>query len=141
MASQQLVIFRVNEEHYGIGITQVDSIIKPLEIYKIPNTPEYVEGLINLRGKVYTVFNLRKRFGLPDKEFDDNTKIIITKVDSMVIGLIVDEVNEILTFEDKDIENTPQTLSGLGRKFVSGIAKKGDQIIMMLNLNEVSSVA
>jgi len=140
MASRQLVIFNINEESFGVEITQVKEIIKPMDIFKVPNTPEFIEGLINLRGKVHTVFNLRKRFSLPTREFDDSTKIIIVNVNSMSIGFIVDEVNEIIRVEDEDIEMTPQTITSLNRKYMSGVAKLGDRIVLILDLARVLSV-
>ena len=140
MAGKQLVIFNLNNESFGLEITQVDQIVPPSEIFKVPNTPDFVEGLINLRGKVYTIFNLRKKFNLPAKELDESTKIIIVKQDSVSVGFIVDEVNEIITFEESDIENTPQAITGLDRKFLSGIAKKDSKLVLILDLNQVISV-
>ncbi len=141
MAGRQLVIFNINDESFGVEIEQVSSIEKPMEIFKIPNTPEYIEGLINLRGKVYTVFNLRKKFGYPSKEFDDNTKIVIVNLNSIMAGFIVDEVNEILTFEDSDIESTPQSIKDLNRKYLNGIAKKGEKIVFILDVSQILSVS
>lgn len=140
MGSRQFVIFEVNNEEFGIDIACVNIIEKPMEIFKIPNTPEYVEGLINLRGKVHTVFNLRKRFNLPPVEFDENTKIIIVNVDSAILGLIVDSVHEIIRVEDADIEPTPQALADLKSKFIDGIAKVDSRVILLLNLQNVLSM-
>jgi len=140
MASHQLVIFGVNEESFGVEITQVKEIIRPMEIYKIPNTPDFIEGLINLRGKVHTIFNLRKKFNLPNRDFDDNTKIIIVGIDSLVVGFIVDEVSEIVRIEDEDIESTPRAIVSESREFLSGVAKMGDKIILLLDLNKALSI-
>jgi purine-binding chemotaxis protein CheW len=140
MASKQLVIFKVNGEDFGIDINQVNIIEKPPEIFKVPNTPEYIEGLINLRGKVHTVFNLRKRFNLPAQEFDDNTKIIIVNANSTMVGLIVDEVDEIVIFDESNIENTPQIIANQKRRFLSGIAKKGDKIVLILDIENILSL-
>ncbi|MCX7921423.1 MAG: chemotaxis protein CheW [Clostridia bacterium] len=140
MASRQLVIFKVNDEDFGIDINQVNSIEKPMEIFKVPNTPDYVEGLINLRGKVYTVFNLRKKFNLPTMEFDDSTKIIIVKEKSVMVGFIVDEVNEIITFDDSNIESTPEVIAGFDRKYLGGVAKRDDKIVLILDLVNILSL-
>lgn len=137
MASRQLVVFNVGDEEFGVDIGYVNSIERPLEIYKIPNTPEYVEGLINLRGKVYTIFNLRKRFNLPVKGYDENTKIIIVTVNSVTVGFIVDTVSEIIMVEDVNIENTPSVLTGTRKRFVNGVAKVNDKIIILLDMNAV----
>lgn len=141
MAGKQLVIFKVNEENFGIDINQVNIIVEPMEIFKVPNTPDYVEGLINLRGKVYTIFNLRKKFGLQAKETDENTKIILVKLNTLIVGLIVDEVNEIVTFEDQEMEPAPLSISmGGNRKFINGVAKKSDRIVMILDMESLLSV-
>ena len=134
MAIRQLVVFSVNNEEFGIDIEQVNIIERSLEIFKIPNTPEYIEGLVNLRGKVYTVFNLRKRFKMPPKDFDDNTKIIMVNTGASIIGLVVDEVMEIVRVDDKDIESAPKVLQDLKRKYITGVAKVGERIIMLLDL-------
>lgn len=137
MATRQLVIFDVNGEEFGVDIEQVNIIERTLEIFKIPNTPEYVEGLVNLRGKVHTVFNLRKRFKMPVKDFDENTKIIMANTGAAIVGLIVDEVKEIVKVDDKDIESAPKVLENLERKYISSVAKVGDRIILMLDLGIV----
>lgn len=137
MATRQLVVFNVNNEEFGIDIEQVNIIERPLEIFKIPDTPEYIEGLINLRGKVHTVFNLRKRFNMPAKDFDENTKIIMADTGSAVIGLIVDGVREIVRIDDKDIESTPKVLEDLKRRYITAVAKVDERIIMLLDLGIV----
>ena len=134
MATRQLVVFSVNNEEFGIDIEQVNIIERSLEIFKIPNTPEYIEGLVNLRGKVHTVFNLRKRFNMPAKDFDENTKIIMANTGDAIIGLIVDEVKEIVRVDDKDIESAPKVLQDLKRKYITGVAKVEERIIMLLDL-------
>ncbi len=139
MAIRQLVVFNINDELFGVDVSQVNIIERRMDIFKVPNTPEFVEGLINLRGKVYTVFNMRKRFGLPAKEFDDNTKIIMVNTGAAVVGLIVDGVNEIVKIEDQDIEAAPAVLEDVKRKFINSIAKAGNRIIMLLNLETVLS--
>ncbi|RCX17537.1 purine-binding chemotaxis protein CheW [Anaerobacterium chartisolvens] len=139
MASRQLLVFKLNGDSYGVEITNVDSIVPMKEIVKVPNTPDYIQGLMSLRGKVYTIFNLRKKFSLPDQEFDENTKIVIVDVNSVTVGFIVDEVNEITHIEEEDIENTPQSLANLGRKYMSGIAKVSEKIIMILDLSHLLS--
>lgn len=137
MAIRQLVVFNIENEEFGIDISQVNIIERPMEIFKIPNTPEYVEGLVNLRGKVHTVFNLRKRFRLPVRSFDENTKIVMVNTGAAVIGLIVDEVKEIVRVEEQDIESAPKVLADLKRRYISGIAKVGGRVILLLELGTV----
>ena len=137
MAIRQLVVFSINNEEFGVDVSQVNIIERRMDIFKVPNTPEFVEGLVNLRGKVYTVFNMRKRFGLPAKDFDDNTKIIMVNTGSAIVGLIVDGVNEIIKVEDQNIEAAPAVLEDIKRKFLNSIAKVDNRIIMLLNLETI----
>lgn len=140
MATRQLVVFRINNEEFGVDVSQVNIIERRMEIFKVPNTPEYIEGLINLRGKVYTVFNMRKRFGIPARDFDDDTKIIMVNTSTTVVGLIVDSVNEIVKIEDENIETAPKVLEDKKSKFINSVAKVENRIIMLLNLDNVLSL-
>jgi purine-binding chemotaxis protein CheW len=137
MGVQQLIKFQVGDEVFGIGITQIHQILKPQEIFKVPNTPPFIEGLLNLRGKVLTVFNLRKRFNMPDKENDENTKIIIVKKDEYLLGFTVDSVTEIVRIPDEEFVETPPSLKTFDKRFLSGVAKLGDKLILMLDLDQV----
>lgn len=137
MSEKQFVIFTIDKEEFGLDIANISSIERMLEIFKIPNAPDYIEGLANLRGKVYTIFNLRKRFNLPCPEFDENTKIIIANTSASEIGVIVDEVREIVKLEESAFEPAPKVLSNLKDKFLSGTAKLDDRLILMLDLEKV----
>lgn len=139
MAVQQLVKFQVADETFGINITQIYQILLPQEIFKVPNTPPFIEGLLNLRGKVLTVFNLRKRFNMPDKENDANTKILIVNSNDTLLGFTVDSVTEIVRVSDEEIESTPSALATFDKRFLSGVAKLGDKLILLLNLEKVLS--
>lgn len=137
MAVQQLVKFSIADQNFGIGITQIYQIIKPQEVFKVPNTPPFIEGLINLRGRVLTVFNLRKRFGLPDKPNDDNTKVLIVNMNNLLLGFTVDNVTEIVRISDEDIVDTPPTLKDFDHRFLSGVGKLGEKLILLLDLDKV----
>lgn len=137
MATHQLIKFMVADLTFGIEITQIHQILKPQQIFKVPNTAPFIEGLLNLRGRVLTVFNLRKRFGLPEKENDDNTKIIIVTMNDFLLGFIVDSVTEIVRIPDEEIESTPPSLHGFDKKFLSGIGKVDDKVILLLDLAKV----
>jgi purine-binding chemotaxis protein CheW len=141
MASQQILIFKLNNEEFGVDIAQIDSIIPPKEIVKVPNTPEFIEGLLSLRGKVYTIFNLRKKFHFPNIESDESTKIVIVNVNSMMIGFIADEVKEIIKIEDEAINANSETIAGLSKKFLSGAAKVDERIVLILDLSQTLSLA
>lgn len=137
MGMQQFIKFKVGDETFGIKITEIFQIIKPQEVFKVPNTPAFVEGLLNLRGKVLTVFNLRKRFNMPEKENDDNTKIIIVNMNGMLLGFTVDSVTEIVRVPDEEIESTPPVLQNFDRRFLSGVAKLDDKLILLLDFEKV----
>lgn len=137
MAVQQLVKFHIADEVFGIEIKQIFKILKPQEIFKVPNTPPFIEGLINLRGKVLTVFNLRKRFNMPDKENDEDTKILIVNHDDLLLGFTVDSVSEIVRVPDEDFADIPPELRSFDKRFLSGVAKVGEKLILILNLEKV----
>ncbi len=140
MSSRQLVVFSIGEEDFGIYIEYVNIIEKMLEIFKIPNTPDYIEGLVNLRGKVHTVINLRKRFKMPSPEFTESTKIIMANTSDSIVGIIVDEVKQIIKVDESQCEAPPKALSGLKDKYLSGIVKAEDKVIMLLDVEKILSV-
>jgi purine-binding chemotaxis protein CheW len=137
MAIQQLVKFHIADEAFGIGIKQIFQILKPQEVFKVPNTPPFIEGLINLRGKVMTVFNLRKRFNMPEKENDEDTKILVIRMDDYLFGFTVDSVSEIVRVQDEDIVETPPSLINFDKRFLSGVAKVGEKLILLLDLEKI----
>ena len=137
MAVQQLVKFSVADQNFGISINQIFQIIKPQEVFKVPNTPPFIEGLINLRGKVLTIFDLRKRFSLPEKPHDENTKVLIINMNDMLLCFTVDSVTEIVRINDEDIVDTPPTLKDFDHRFLSGVGKLGDKLILLLDLEKV----
>jgi purine-binding chemotaxis protein CheW len=130
-------VFKLDNEDMGVDIKYVDQIIPYKQTVKVPNTPDFIEGLLSLRGKVYTVFNTRKRFHLPAVEYDENTKIIIVNTNSIKVGLIVDEVSEILRTEDENFERSTDSFANLDKKFISGTARINESLIVLLDLNEI----
>jgi purine-binding chemotaxis protein CheW len=135
---KQYVVFVINGDEFGLEIEKVSIIERVLEVFKIPNTPDYIEGLANLRGKVHTIFNLRKRFHLPCPEFTEETRVIIAKTsDDSVVGLIVDGVREIVKIEDDQYEPVPAALASVRDRFLTGTAKVGDRLILLLDLEKV----
>ncbi len=137
MGTRQFVVFTINGEEFGLNIENISSIEKMLDIFKIPNTPDYIEGLANLRGKVLTIFNLRRRFNMASPEFDENTKIIIANTSVSEIGVIVDGVREIIKVEDNEFDPAPEALNNAKDRFLSGTAKVGSRLILMLDLEKV----
>jgi len=141
MDRRQLVVFKINGEEFGIEIKHICSIEKLLEIFRMPGTPDFVEGIINLRGEIFAVFNLRKRFNLPAAEYDDNARIIIVNINSVTVGLIVDGVSEIISVEQENTETTSAVLTSLIRKYINGAVKMNERVIPLLDLGVVISFA
>ncbi|MDD3269139.1 MAG: chemotaxis protein CheW [Syntrophomonadaceae bacterium] len=135
---EQMVVFRLAGEQFGVRITQVQEINRLSKITKVPRAPGYVEGVVNLRGDVIPVIDLRKRFELERKEYTEFTRIIVSDINKKKVGLIVDEVLEVLRVPRKLLEDTPDILQDKQvQKFMDGIANLEKRMIMMLNLENV----
>ena len=135
----QLVSFKLGEEEFGVDILQVQEIIRMQNITRVPNAPHFVEGVINLRGKVIPVIDLRKRFDLGDHERDKNTRIVVVKIDDVVVGLIVDEVSEVLRIPADTVEPPPPIVAGIESDFIRGVGKLEGRLLILLDLNRILS--
>ena len=135
----QLVSFRLAEETYGIEITRIREIILMGEITRIPQTPHYVNGLINLRSTVIPVIDLRARFGLPETELTDESRIMVLNVGTKTVGIIVDAVSEVLRVTNDQIAPPPPTVAGLGREYLTGLVKLEDQLLILLDIDRILS--
>jgi purine-binding chemotaxis protein CheW len=134
----QLVIFELSGEEFGVEIMQVSEIIPVSRITSIPQAPECIKGLINLRGKIVVVIDLNKRLGFNSKETDSLSKIIIMEVRGTVIGMLVNSVTEILRLPLSSIEPTPEIIkSKINAEYLTGVGKVGNRIIVLLNLARV----
>ncbi len=134
----QLVVFDLDNEEYGVEIGQVREIIKMEEISKIPRAPNYIEGVINLRGQVTTVISLRKKFELEQKEVDQYTRIIVAEIDGLTLGITVDAVNEVLKLPTKNIEPTPAIVANdVDTRYIRGIGKLDDRLLILLDINRI----
>jgi len=139
VASLKQVIFKLDNEEYGLDIMKVNGIEKYQEVVKVPNSPEYIEGIINLRGEVLPVYSLRKKFALEQKEPDDETKIIVVFTNNMKIGFVVDSVVEILNIEEEDVESAPRLVTGINRKYISSVAKQDQRMIILIDIDLIVS--
>lgn len=137
MVDQQLVIFNLANEYYGIDIAAVDGIIKTQEITSVPNTPAFVEGVTNLRGSVLPVIDLRKRFGLPQVDATRDTRIVVVNMGHSKVGMIVDGVSEVLTIPEAAIEPTPPMVTTVDSAFIIGIAKVEERLIILVDLSKI----
>ncbi len=133
----QLVSFNVGAEEFAINILNVQEINRIVEITRVPNSPEFVIGVINLRGKVIPIIDLRMRLGLESVERDKNTRIIVFEFDSKVLGFVVDKVNEVIRIEQKITEPPPSMVSGVDQKFITSIAKLKDRLLILLDLEKI----
>lgn len=137
----QLVSFRIESEEFGVDILKVQEIIRMIQISKVPNSPEFVEGVINLRGRVIPVVSLRTKLGLTRIEQDKNTRIIVVELNGKTIGFIVDEVNEVLRIPAGITEAPPAVASGINSEFITSIAKLEDRLLILLDLEKVLNEA
>lgn len=135
----QIVIFELGSEFFGADIAKVESIIKIQPITQLPHAPSFVEGVTNLRGKVLPVIDLRKRFGLPAQETDKNSRIIVVSVDQIEVGMIVDEVSEVLTVPEGAVEAAPAIATTVDSSFIKGLAKIAERLVILLDLAQVLS--
>lgn len=135
----QLVTFSIGEEEFGVDILKVQEIIRTMEITKVPRAPEFVEGVINLRGKVIPIVDLRKRFGLEARDHDKHTRIIVIEINQMIVGFVVDSVSEVLRIPSNTVEPPPPVVSGLESEYISGVGKLQDRLLILLDLNRLLS--
>lgn len=136
----QLVSFNIGQEEFGVDILKVQEINRMVEITKVPQTPHYVEGVINLRGKVIPIVDLRKRFGLDLKENDKNTRIVVVDIEGNIIGMVVDSVSEVLRFPAGTIEPPPEIVTGANSEYIKGVAKLDDRLLIFLDLSKAIDV-
>lgn len=137
------LIFKIKEEFYGIEIKYVTEIIGLQAITPVPELPEYIEGIINLRGQIIPVMDLRKRFKMDKGEYNDRTCIIVIDVEDVAMGIIVDIVSEVITIEEEEIAQPPDSAAKSGNRFIKGIGKVGDEVKLILDcywiLNEAET--
>jgi purine-binding chemotaxis protein CheW len=133
----QWVTFRLAGETYGINVMQVQEVLRYTEIAPVPGAPEYVLGIINLRGNVVTVIDTRNRFGLESGEMTDNTRIVIIETEGHVIGVLVDSVAEVVYLRQSEIETAPNVGNDESAKFIQGVCHKNDELLILIELNKL----
>jgi len=134
---KQFVVFRLDNEEYGADINKVTIIERPMNITRVPMTPHYIKGVINLRGDIIPVMSLRLRLGLDEIDEDENTRIIIFNINGISFGAIVDSVSEVLQFDDSQIEGVSSIISDKALDYISGVAKAKDKLVTLLNLEKL----
>ncbi|MFS0839334.1 chemotaxis protein CheW [Paenibacillus sp. 1P03SA] len=135
---KKIIVFALAHEEYGVEVDKVKTIERMLPMTRVPKTPAFVKGVINLRGVVVPVIDLRSRFGLPETSYSDNTRVIIVAVNDLEVGLIVDSANDVIDLNEDNIENPPEVVGGIKAKYLHGIAKIGeDRLLVLMNLEQV----
>ncbi len=135
----QWVTFRLDGETYGINVMQVQEVLRMTEIAPVPGAPDYVIGIINLRGNVVTVIDTRKRFGLMTTEADDSTRIVIIESDNNIVGILVDSVAEVVNLRGSQIETAPNVGNDESSKYIQGVFSREEDILILVDLNKFLS--
>ena len=135
----QLVTFSISDEEFGVDILKVQEIIRTMEISKVPKAPDFVEGVINLRGKVIPIIDLRCRFGLAHKPHDKNTRIIVIEMTDVIVGFVVDAVSEVLRIPAGTVEPPPPVVAGMDSEYISGVGKLENSLLILLDLDKLLS--
>ncbi|RLG37629.1 MAG: chemotaxis protein CheW [Candidatus Alkanophagales archaeon] len=136
---RQLVVFKLGDEEFGVDIMQVREIIRKTEITRVPRAPDFVRGVINLRGQITTIINLRKKLGLPNKEGGDEhqERIIVVEMDGNVVGMEVDAVSEVIRLPESDIEGVPPMMKNVRTQYLKGIGKLPERLLILIDLKKV----
>ncbi|MHB8109860.1 MAG: chemotaxis protein CheW [Syntrophorhabdaceae bacterium] len=135
----QLVTFKLGTEEFGVDILKVQEINKMMNITRIPNAPVFIEGVINLRGKIIPIVDLRKRLGFREQPYDKSTRIIVVELDGLVLGFIVDSVSEVLRVPENTIEPPPSMVAGIESEYIEGVGKLDDRLLILLELKKIFS--
>ncbi|MDW2041906.1 MULTISPECIES: chemotaxis protein CheW, partial [Vibrio] len=128
---------QLEEETYGINVMQVREVLRYTEIAPVPGAPDYVLGIINLRGNVVTVIDTRSRFGLMEGEVTDNTRIIVIESERQVIGILVDSVAEVVYLRSSEIDTTPSVGTDESAKFIQGVSNRDGKLLILVDLNKL----
>jgi purine-binding chemotaxis protein CheW len=133
----QIVGFRIGRETFGLPISLVHEIVRPPEITNVPHAPEYVEGVMNLRGRIVPVIDLRRRFGETAIENNRKNRVLVADVDGRAVGLVVDSASEVLKISDAHIEPPPSVFAAEGTNYVTGVAKHQGRLIILVDLRKI----
>jgi purine-binding chemotaxis protein CheW len=137
IGSMQLVSFKLSDETYGIEITKIREIILVGEITRVPETPHYIKGLINLRSSVIPVIDLRARFSLAENELTEDSRIMVLNVGRRTIGIVVDSVNEVLRVSEEQISPAPPTVASMGNQYMTGLVRLEEQLLILLDVDRL----
>jgi purine-binding chemotaxis protein CheW len=133
----QLVSFKLDNVEYGVNIMVVDEILRCPQITRVPNTPDFIKGVINLRGNVIPVIDVRKRFGLSKTKVSDLTRIIVVEIEEKYVGLLVDNVHQVVRMSPSEIDPPSSLLEGVSEDFISGIGRLKDRLIVIIKIGYI----
>ena len=134
---RQFISFSVGDEEYGLELLRVKEVIRIREITWLPKAPSFVKGIINLRGDVIPIIDLRDKFGLEAKEATANTRVIVVEVDGKLMGMIVDSASQVVRIPADQIDPPPPVLGGFSQEFITGVGKMEDKLIILLNSDAI----
>jgi purine-binding chemotaxis protein CheW len=137
----QVVSFKLGSEEYGVDIAQVQEINRMVAVTHVPRAPQFMEGVINLRGQLIPIIDLRTRFGMARAEHTKNTRIVVTEIGAKRVGMVVDSVSEVLRLPVDQIEPAPEMLTGVDTEYIRGVGKIEDRLIILLDLGRIISGA
>lgn len=135
----QLVSFKIGDEEFGVDILKVQEINRMMQITKVPNSPNFVDGVVNLRGRIIPVIDLRTRLGMPRIEHGKETRIVVVELSGTTVGFIVDEVSEVLRIPKNITEAPPEMVAGLDSEYITAVGKLEDRLLILLDLEKVLS--
>jgi purine-binding chemotaxis protein CheW len=133
----QYVTFRLDDETYGINVMQIQEVLRYSEIAPVPGSPDYVLGIINLRGNVVTVIDTRRRFGLNDADITDSSRIVVMESADQVMGILVDSVAEVVYLKSSEIETAPNVGSEESARFIQGVCNKNGELIILVEFDKM----
>ncbi|WP_340373193.1 chemotaxis protein CheW [Peribacillus sp. FSL E2-0218] len=136
----KVIVFKIKDKEYAIPVDKVSGIEKLLHITRVPKAVQFVKGVINLRGVITPIIDLRVRFGFEEVEYDDSTRVIIVMLDDMEVGLIVDSANDVLDIPVSSIEPQPEVVGHSASEYISGVAKIEKRLLVLINLEKALSL-
>jgi purine-binding chemotaxis protein CheW len=136
-SSLQCVTFTLEDETYGMNVMQVQEVLREVEVAPVPGAPDYVLGIINLRGNVVSVIDARTRFGLQPKESDDMSRIIVIEAQQQILGILVDSVAEVVDIDKDEIDTAPNVGNAETSKYIDGVVSRGEKLLILVDLNKL----
>jgi len=135
--TSRFLTFYIDDECYGLNISNVKEIIASMNITNVPKTPNYIKGVINLRGTVIPIVDVRLKFGMPEREYDINTAIVINEIDNVSIGFVVDRVEDVLPIKHSLLTEAPKFGASVDTSFIENVAQINEDVVMILNLKKI----